>query len=147
MLAAPSILYPGTAWYRNPEHFNVQFQEEYYAPRWISQDISYHGLICPPKESAYGYLGRDLLSWIPDNIEFSRECNRRGIATDLVDEHIMLARASGHEAPEELMQVSKDLMLDTVSCNERDTKHLYISLNKKSRAIAESNSELAPKNE
>ena len=59
-----------------------------------------------------------------------------GIPSNLWDDQIVLASSMDLEGAEELMAMSREVFLDTVTCSDENTRHLYEAVNRKSRALA-----------
>ncbi|MBN2344120.1 MAG: radical SAM protein [Deltaproteobacteria bacterium] len=139
--AAPGLIYPGTDWYLNKEKYQIEFNESEFLPRWIAQEFSYHGFLSPPEEFMYSFNGVPLQELIGPSMEFARRGNALGFPSDLWDEHFIFARANQIRGATALQQLSKDLFLDLLVCDDTHTRYLYEGTIAHSQHIASQNSE------
>ena len=137
--AAPGLLYPGTKWYTDKEQFHIEFDEEHFLPKWITQEFSFHAFLNPQEDFLYSFNEIPFQELIPPSIDFARRGNELGFPSDLWDDHFIFARANGIEGAEALQQLSRDLFLDLLVCNDEHTHHLYEGVIDHSRQIAQRN--------
>ena len=140
--AAPGLLYPGTDWYTDAAKFNIEFDEQTFLRNWIKQELSYHAFLFPSQLPLYSFDGTPMQELISPSMEFARRGNALGIPSDLWDEHFIFARANGIEGAAALQEISRELFLDLLTCNDENTRYLYDGTIRYSRSVARRNSHL-----
>ena len=140
--AAPGLLYPGTDWYTKSEQFQIEFDEASFLPKWIRQEFSYHAFLFASQAFLYSFNGTPLHRLISPSMEFARRGNDLGIPSDLWDEHFIFARANKIEGETALQDISRELFLDLLTCNDENTRYLYEGTIRHSRSVARQNTHL-----
>jgi hypothetical protein len=92
----PAIVYAGTKWYYEPEKYNISIDKETFTKTGLRADISVHALVDKSFRAPYSFLGKNIADRIPLNIKQARAINALGIPSDLMDEHLLMARCAGY---------------------------------------------------
>ncbi|MDD5135904.1 MAG: B12-binding domain-containing radical SAM protein [Candidatus Omnitrophica bacterium] len=132
----PAIVYAGTKWYYEPEKYNILLDKEMFGKIGLRADISVHMLVDKSFKSPYSFLGKGITEWIPMHIKQARAINALGIPSDLMDEHLLMARCAGYSDLKKLEEMSMEIFLDIISCDYEVTNKLLKQINVKSGEIA-----------
>ncbi|MDP2929317.1 MAG: B12-binding domain-containing radical SAM protein [Candidatus Omnitrophota bacterium] len=141
----PAIVYAGTKWYCEPEKYNISLDKEIFAKIGLRAEISVHILVDKSFKSPYSFLGKSIAEWFPLHIKQARAINALGIPSDLMDEHLLMARCAGYSDLKKLEEMSMEIFLDIISCDYEISNRLLEQINVKSAEIASGKSEKSGK--
>lgn len=137
VLVSPPAPFPGTEWYEEKDKYGFELGHNF-AADLLSYDYVLYKPVSMWPEIQMKLQGASLKDIFSECQSLRNEIENNQVATEITDEHFLMARAAGYSGREGALQFKRNALKSILSCNYEWVESLREKINEYSESLARS---------